>query len=325
MPAADASSTTASRAGRITILMGTYNGAAYLPDQLASLTRQTMTRWDLVVGDDGSTDSTLDILTGFAEAQILEKRTVEVRPGPGQGVAVNFLTLLASLPETVEWVALSDQDDVWLPDRLQLGQSALSRVPLDEPALFGSATWVVNEDLSEPRHSPQFQRPPSFANALVQSIAGGNTMLLNPAGARLARVAAREALSAGGPVTHDWWLYQLIAGAGGTVLRDERPTLLYRQHDRNLFGANRGWRASALRLRQVVAGDLANWVAQNNRALLASAERLTPGNRRMLDRFATMGTQDVVSRLRCFRQLGLHRQGKASQAAIWVAAALGRL
>lgn len=324
MPA-DASQIAKTRPGRVTILMGLYNGARFLPDQLASFTRQTLTGWDLVVGDDGSTDGSRDILTAFAETQATEDRAVSVVAGPGQGVAVNFLTLLANLPESVEWVALSDQDDVWLPDRLQLGQSALSRGPVEEPALFGSATWVVNEDLSAPRHSPQFLRPPSFSNALVQSIAGGNTMLLNPVAARLARSAAQEALTAGGPVTHDWWLYQLIAGVGGRVIREERPTLLYRQHGENLFGANRGWRASALRMRQVVAGDLAGWVDQNTRALRASDHRLTPENRAALDRFAAMRTQNVVSRLRSFQALGLHRQGKASQAAIWVAAALGRL
>lgn len=310
---------------RVLILMGLYNGAAHLQAQLDSFAAQSVPGWDLTVGDDGSTDEGPAILRRFADAQRGAGRQVSLVAGPGQGVAANFLTLLAGVPEGTRWVALSDQDDLWLPERLAMGQEALSGVPEDHPALYGSATWVAEEDLSGRRRSPVLPMAPGFRNALVQSIAGGNTMLLNPAGVALARAAAVEALAAGGPETHDWWLYQLISGAGGTVLRDERPTLLYRQHAHNLFGANRGLLASAARLRQLMSGELAAWVARNNRALMASAHRLTPENRALLEAFAALRTQDMVSRLRNFRALGIRRQDRAGQAALTLAALLGRL
>ena len=83
--------------------------------------------------------------------------------------------------------------------------------------------------------------------------------------------------------------------------------------------------ASAARLRQLMSGELAGWVARNNRALMASAHRLTPENRALLEDFAALRTQDVVSRLRSFRRLGIRRQGRAGQAALTLAALLGRL
>jgi len=312
-------------AGRVAILMGLFDGARHLQEQLDSFTAQSVTDWDLVVGDDGSQDAGPEMIRAFAAQQAAAGRRVALVDGPGQGVAVNFLSLLAAVPEGTAWVALSDQDDVWLPDRLHMGQAGLAQVPEGVPALYGSASWIVDEDLSQRRHSLAFPHPPGFRNALVQSIAGGNTMLLNRAGADLARAAAREALAAGGPATHDWWLYQLIAGAGGRVIRDERPTILYRQHGANLFGTNRGLRASLSRVGQVLSGDLAVWLARNRRALRASAHRLTPEARGLLDRFDRLHTLHMVSRYREYRALGLRRQGRAGQLALTLAVLLGRL
>lgn len=311
---------------RITILMGLYDGAAHLKEQLDSFVSQSVATWDLVISDDGSRDTGPLIVERFARDQQSRGRSVTLIAGPGRGVAANFLTMLANLPAGTEWAAFSDQDDVWLPTRLEVGRRALSDIPEDRPALFGSATWIVAEDLSGRSRSPRFSRPPGFRNALVQSIAGGNTMLLNRAGIALARAAAAEALAADAlPVTHDWWLYQIVSGAGGQVVRSEEPTLLYRQHGANLHGSNRGFRATWQRLKQVCNGELARWTARNCRALQASAHRLTPENRALHDQFSTLGTLHMVSRVRLFRRMRLYRQGRVGQAVLFLAAALGRL
>jgi hypothetical protein len=198
-------------------------------------------------------------------------------------------------------------------------------VPAALPALYGARSWICDADLRNRIMSPRFHRPPGFRNALVQSIAGGNTMLLNRAGVDLARAAAREALAAGGPATHDWWLYQLIAGAGGQVIRDEVPTILYRQHDGNIFGTNRGFGALLRRLRQILRGDLARWVDANIAALSASAHRLTPENRAIMADFATLRGLGFVARLRGFARLDLYRQGRVGQAALWLALTMKKL
>ena len=306
------------------ILMGLFNGAAHLGAQLASFADQTGANWSLVVGDDGSTDAGPAILGAFADEMGLAGREVRLVAGPGQGATLNFLSLLAAAPDA-DWLALSDQDDVWLPEHLETGLAALAAVPDGRPALYGACSWICDEDLGRRRKSPVFQRPPGFRNALVQSIAGGNTMLLNRAGADLARAAAREALAAGGPATHDWWLYQLIAGAGGHVIRDELPTILYRQHGGNLFGTNRGAAAVLRRLAHVLRGDLARWVDANIAALTASAHRLTRENRAILTDFATLRGLGLFARLRGFARAGLHRQGRVGQALLWLALTMKKL
>jgi len=315
---------TTPRDARGVIVMGVFNGAAHLDAQLQSFAAQTRREWCLVAGDDGSSDAGPDMLRAFADQMAPLGAEVRLVDGPCQGVAANFLSLLARAPDA-DWLALSDQDDVWLPEHLETGLAALAGVPENEPALYGACSWICDEDLGRRRRSPEFRRPPGFRNALVQSIAGGNTMLLNRAGVDLARAAAAEALAAGGPATHDWWLYQLIAGAGGRVIRDEVPTILYRQHGGNLFGTNRGVGAVWRRLAHVLRGDLAGWVDANIAALTASAHRLTPENRTILTEFATLRGRGLVARLRGFARAGLHRQGRVGQALLWLALTMKKL
>ncbi|MDJ0630825.1 MAG: glycosyltransferase [Rhodobacter sp.] len=310
---------------RVCILMGVYNGAVDLPEQLQSFAEQTHAAWDLIASDDGSTDASRDILRRFAEDRAAHGNSVTLIDGPRQGFAMNFLSLIARAPGEAGWLACSDQDDVWLPDRLARGIAALSALPAGTPALYCSRTWITDERLENRRLSADFIRPPSFRNALVQNIAAGNTLLLNRAAAGLAQTAAPEAQTSPGLAAHDWWLYQLITGAGGTVVRDPEPTLLYRQHTRNLIGANDGWRARMGRIGMLLGGRFSDWNAANIAALRASAARLTAENRTALTGFADLRTGALPARLWRFARSGLYRQTALGQAALWLAVALRRI
>ncbi len=305
--------------GCVTILMAVRNGAAHLPAQLQSFRDQTHRNWRLIASDDGSADDSAAILRAFAAER--GPGRVALVAGPQRGAAANFLSLLAGLPEVPGWVALSDQDDVWLPERLERGVAALSG--RSGPSLYCSRTWETGPDLAAPRLSPPRPRPPSFANALVQNIVAGNTILLNPEAAELLRVAAGEA---GQVVVHDWWAYQILTGAGGSVVHDDRPSLYYRQHGGNVIGANAGLRARLRRLRQVFDGTYAAWNRANLAALAASAARLTPQTRALLAGFAAAREmRGPLARLAALRRLGLYRQTMAQDALLWLAAAAGRL
>ncbi len=305
-------------AAAIAVLMATYDGAAHLVAQLDSIAGQTLPpRW-LVVSDDGSVDATLAIVAGFA-AQHADIAVTVLR-GPLRGAAANFLHLLAHVPEGAEFAALSDQDDVWLPGKLADGVALLGDSNL--PALLGARTLVCDGNLRGAHPSPLWRRPFGFGHALVQSFAGGNTMMLNRAAIRLAAEAAAEA---GQVVMHDWWLYQIVSGAGGRVVFDSRPQLCYRQHGANQIGANRGPMAKLHRLRALLRGDFRRWNGINLRALAASAHRLTPENRAVLHGFAQLRDLPLWPRIAQFRRLGLYRQGPAGTVSLWLAVALGRL
>lgn len=305
-------------AGTVTILMGLHQGAAHLREQLDSFAAQDHADWRLIVSDDGSRDEGPAILADFAAG--CAPGQVVTATGPGRGFAANYLSLLANLPDDPGWIAFSDQDDVWLPDRLSRGLAALTG---DGPALYCSRTWVTAADLSGRVLSPLFRRPPSFRNALVQNVAAGNTILLNPAAARLMVASARVVP---GVVAHDWWAYLLVTGAGGRVVQDPKPTLLYRQHGGNTIGSNAGWRARMGRLRQVWAGRLRAWNDTNTAALVACAGFLTPEARAILSDWQRMrATRPAPLRLIRLARLHLYRQTLASAAVLWFAATTDRL
>lgn len=312
------------RPGRahVAILMATYQGAECLAEQLDSLATQDHADWQLLVSDDGSCDGTQALVAEFAAARA-GRQEVHLLDGPGQGAAANFLSLVRRAPDHVPvgcWLAFCDQDDVWLPDRLSRGLAMLR----DEsrPALYCARTWVVDHDLSHRRLSPPRRKPPGFLNALAQNIVAGNTILLNPAAARLVMAAAPEV---GRVVMHDWWVYQLVTGAGGVVCHDDGPVLLYRQHEANAVGANTGPRAKLRRLSGLLRGEFRDWNDINIAALEASRARLDGVGQAALAEFAALRRRAVPCRLRGVFRLGLYRQTLAGTLALWLATLLGRL
>lgn len=305
----------------ICILMGVYNGGQHLATQLQSFAEQTHQDWEVLASDDGSSDASRQILAGFSD----EPQKVTCLEGPRQGAAENFMSLVRAMPEHApagSWLAFSDQDDIWLPDRLQRGVAALQQVSPDVPALYCSRTWIIDDEGLGRRLSVPRKRAPGFKNALIQNITSGNTILLNEAATDLICSAAQDTKEV---VVHDWWVYQILTGAGGIVLHDDEPTLLYRQHADNEIGANDTLRARLFRLRQLLRGDMRRWNDINIAALRESAHRLTPENRALLEAFAELRQQHWARRLWSLRGLKLYRQTPTATCALWLAALLGRL
>ena len=306
---------------RVTILMAVYNGSDNLHEQLDSLAGQTHRNWRLVASDDDSRDGSAELIRRFGEAG----HEVHLRRGPCQGAAENFLSLIRALPEYGAengWTAFSDQDDVWLPDKLHLAMSMLWEHPQDAPALYCSRTWITDARLEGRRLSMARPKPPGFRNALVQNVVAGNTIVLNPAATRLVSEAAQEA---GKIVIHDWWIYQIVTGAGGTVLHDDRPTLLYRQHAVNQIGANDTFRARMVRVGMILQGRFKEWNDINIAALAGSAHRFAPEERQVYETFAALRCHSVPRRLADLLRLGLYRQSRVSTVALWISALIGRL
>ena len=90
------------------------------------------------------------------------------------------------------WIAFADQDDQWLAGKLSRAIAALAAKDPEVPALYCSRTWITDENLRGRRLSPSRPKPPGFANALVQNIAGGNTIVLNGAASKLIAAAAGD-------------------------------------------------------------------------------------------------------------------------------------
>ncbi len=297
------------------VLLGLFNGARYITEQLDSIADQSLPPCEIIVSDDGSTDDGPALVAKWGEKNL----PVTLRPGPRRGFARNFLHLIQHAPENADYVALSDQDDVWLKGKLARAQSALETVPFGTPALYCGRTWVCDAQLNRLHKSRRRMCPPGFRNALTQSISGGNTMVMNRAALDLARRAGTSNCA-----SHDWWLYQLVTGAGGQVIYDPVPYILYRQHDANVIGANSGFAAKVKRLRMIWAGRLRKWTDINITALQNARSLLTPENAALLRDFREARKRPLIRRIRCLIGIGLYRQSRTGTLAILLAAAIGR-
>jgi glycosyltransferase involved in cell wall biosynthesis len=295
--------------------MCTRNGAPWLAAQLQSFLDQTHDAWSLWISDDGSTDDTRAVLDTFARAN--PGRIDRIVSGPGQGSAMNYIHLLCHPGLPPGPVALSDQDDVWLPGKLARAMAVLGAD--DTPRAWGARWFVTTETLENPRPSAPCPHGPSFGNALVQNVLSGHSVTLNAAALALVRRAGVQQVA-----HHDWWLYQLLAGAGAQITLDAAPALYYRQHGHNAQGANRGRVALASRMAKVRTGEFAAWSALHRAALSRNADLLTPGARALLLAFEAAPPRGLA-RLRAFRQMGLVRQTRATTAALYLMAAGGYL
>ena len=286
----------------IVILMGTCNSASYLTEQLNSLSAQTYQHWKLVVCDDHSDDDTYDMLCGF-QAHDREKINVR-RLSANVGFQKNFLGMLCDPQIEAPYFAFCDQDDIWHDDKLERAMDWLCSIDPAQPALYCSRTLTVDAANQEMGLSPYFKKPPSFANALIQSLAGGNTMVFNQAARQLALEAGADVDIA----CHDWWMYILVSGAGGTIYYDPIPSLRYRQHAHNFLGSNNSFSARLQRLNMVRKGQLKSWNEGHLSSLQRVEYRFTEENREILRVFRKVRRSSFSGRLLGVLKSGLYRQ-----------------
>lgn len=286
----------------VAILMGTRNGERFLVEQLDSLETQTHENWVLYVSDDGSTDRTLSILKDYLAKWPAGKMVI--RAGPKQGFCMNFLSLACDPCIRADFYAFCDQDDVWLPSKLRIAiQNIQENQDINEPYVYGGRTIYVDEKLRKLGYSPLFTFPRTFRNALVQSIAGGNTMVFNQ--------DVKTLLERVGPVdhiSHDWWLYQLVTGVGGDVFYDPKPQLYYRQHKDALIGGNTSIVARCQRIKMVLQGQFRNWNDTNTAILYSIKPLLSHSSQETLDLFKKMRNAALKDRIRLLEVTGLYRQ-----------------
>jgi len=292
--------------GPVAILLSTRNGAAYLREQLDSLLGQTHRQWVLYWRDDGSSDETRLIMRDFL-GRLDPGRSVAIEDGDSIGCAASFLRLLrAAHAADAPWVAFADQDDVWLPEKLERGVRALATVPWRTPGLYCARQVLVDAALRRVGESPRLRRPGGFPAALTQNIATGCTVMLNGAAAGL---IADSHPPAG--TVHDWWCYLLVAAAAGQVLTDPKPVVLYRQHDANLIGAPVSARRRAVAALRRGPGAFMAMLRAHVAALVAQPHLLAASARRDLAAIDRSLSRGPAARLRALFLPGLHRQNPA--------------
>jgi len=268
--------TTAASRERLAVVLATFNGGRWIGQQLATIAAQTRPPDLLVVSDDGSTDATLDVVDAFARTAPF---AVEVRRGPGTGLADNFWTAAAHAGGC-ELIAWADQDDVWEPEKLERCERALLRTG----AAFACHSAVVVDDALRPtgRRFPDHRR-----DALLAPLEGDPWDV--PSG--FASVFRRELLDGvpwddrpvshqtGRPFNHDHAV-SLRAFAGASRVELTAPLARYRQHGANAAGAPTVHGVASVRTAMTVGGAqfrrLAD-VARGYGGYLAGLDGIAPG------------------------------------------------
>jgi len=297
---------------KISIALATYNGAAFLDEQLRTLAEQTVRPHELVVADDGSTDNTLAIIEAFAEAAPFAVRILEV--SKRLGYRLNFRR--AATACTGDLIAFCDQDDIWSPRKLEVVARAF-----DDPEVllvYHNAT-VFDGATTRPLHLSEIELPSLASPAPLKTVNG----LLQTFRADLRRfddLWDRSIDHNEGRVilAHDQW-YLFLAMFLGKVRFIDQSLLNYRQHTNNVFGVkSRETAISRFLLKFSHFGDQDVWAA-------AGAERRSEiiaavGQRE--------GRADLMQTAQEFGQLAsrLHRRAQTYFGNSWMQrmAALGR-
>ncbi|RRC95003.1 glycosyltransferase family 2 protein [Schaalia canis] len=232
---------------RVLVLMATFNGAQWLREQIDSILNQVGVEVRIIISDDGSTDGTVRIIDDYCQRDA-RVHSLPRREGEA-GVASNFLHLfLHCEPQDGEFIAFSDQDDVWHRDKLCRQIALLNNKKAD-----AVSSNVVSFDSNGHRSvilKSQPQRPWDY---VFEAGGPGSTYIFAPAlSAQLRSLVA--SLGYEGVGVHDWYLYALARARGAHWIIDEVPTVEYRQHADNVIGANRGWGAFRERLRDLRSG-----------------------------------------------------------------------
>ena len=218
----------------VDILLATYNGDKFLQKQINSILKQSYQCWNLLIGDDGSDDRTIEIVNGYI-SRYPEKIKLfggSTRLGPCR----NFNRLLQQ--SNADYIMFCDQDDIWLPDKIKLSLETMQGAEKNHPEIpvlvhtdlkiiDANDRIVANSFWRTIRLNPDKR---NTIDLLGTSNTNGNTILMNKKLKESINSIPEKA------IMHDWWS-AIVAAEFGLIIPLKQQTVLYRQHDRNSVGA----------------------------------------------------------------------------------------
>ena len=288
----------------IAVLLSVYNGEKYIEEQIDSILHQdTACSVTLFVRDDASEDRTMEILKGYASEGKLILFT-----GEHVGPAVSFFSLLEEAYQkgAYRWFAFADQDDVWLPEKLQCAVEMLEQEENATPLLYGSRSLVTDSKLRIRGKTCIPHRPITFRNTFVQNIVSGHTQVMNAAMAQL----ILEGGLPDGVFSIDHFFANLAA-VRGKILFDVTSHTLYRQHGKNLMGYNIGFFLWFLaRIKRLRSGEGLRNVLQMHATVQAVYDYLPEDGKKAVDRFFSC-RESFCTRLSYVRNMPFYRQKRA--------------
>lgn len=290
---------------KVNILMSTYNGQQFLAEQIRSIQEQSYSDWTLFIRDDGSSDNTKEILKDF-EHQDSRIHLIDSDKSDNLGVIKSFHKLVNH--DRADYYFFSDQDDVWLPNKLELSLKEAQNYLADLPLMVYMDLKVVNQDLEIMTESMVKSQSHHANTELVQELTEntvtGGVAMINHALAEMWQETDDILM-------HDWYL-ALLASAFGNLVFIDQPGELYRQHSDNVLGA----RTLSKRFKKWIRPHIlfaVYWDLIKNSQKQAShllQMPLSQSNRELIEAFVTIMDKSMLERFRILRKYGL-RKNKA--------------
>lgn len=221
---------------KVAILLASFNGEKYIVKQLESIKEQSYSNFVCYIHDDGSTDSTQDLIREFCKQDPVRFQYVDGLPCGG--AKYNFFFLLRKIADE-PYIMFCDQDDYWFPEKIRISVKTIKQLERDtaEPLCIYSDLEVVNSnlktiDLSFYHFTGKNPIKNDLKSLLMDNVVVGCTMMMN----RLLMQKAMELENVDSIYMHDWWI-ALVAAAYGRLYYINKPLLKYRQHGDNSVGA----------------------------------------------------------------------------------------
>lgn len=251
----------------VAVLMATYNGESFLQEQLDSLLQQEGVSVTIYVRDDGSTDKTLSILQTFRQKTgklvLLDSAATQLK------AAKNFMSLVRDVDLTrFDYMAYCDQDDTWLPGKLQ---AAVNAIHTEQVSCYAS-NLIMGDEAARPVYNHSLfsgfakylfnlktNAQTTFDHYFEAASAGCTLVLSKQAVLSLQKVIAEKFDRIPATASHDWSTYAITRLQGFSWYIDPAAYIIYRQHGDNAYGANRGWKG----IRKLLTLFSSGWYRQH--------------------------------------------------------------
>ena len=301
---------------KVAIILCTKNGEEFLEEQLKSLDSQTHNKIDLYIGDDASEDKTIEIIKRWKFNSL---KLVELSNNNYNSFQENFISTLSKIKSVYDLYFFCDQDDIWDHKKVTEYIKIYEKNKNQDYLLICSRTFLINSKGMLIGKSPLFARNPCIQNALVQSIAGGNTMAFN----HKTKELMSKIKNLKNIVSHDWVIYILVTIFNGKVIYLKHPLTYYRDHHKNVIGSNVSSISRLQRLFMLLRGDFVSWTNKN----LSVIDELSLNNdqKKNIDCLIAAKSNRFSDRIRSLSDKKLFRQNMLSNFLLKIAILLRKI
>jgi glycosyltransferase involved in cell wall biosynthesis len=214
----------------LAIFMATFEDDHFIIDQLDSIMMQTYLNFKLYVSDDSVSKKTYKIITQY-QKEYPDK--IIYQQGPKENYVNNFLELVNQKIIQADIFLFCDQDDFWVPKKLEYVANCFQQNTNKKPALYASSKIIIDNKKKFIGHYNIEKFTPSLQNSFFENITGGNTMAFN---SKFRDILMQYDIKGVQIPSHDWWCYIVAMIHDAEVILDRRPLVFYRQHQDALVG-----------------------------------------------------------------------------------------